>query len=150
MTDSLARIRALFAEATGLEPPSDAFVFGDSPALADDLAALVIDGTKRATTALLADLAHRDEQVPSAGDLAIVLDGRQQPVAVIRTTDVQVAPLRTVDAAFAWDEGEGDRSLEYWLAEHERFFRGRCDELGLTFSHDLLVVFERFELFWTP
>ena len=43
--------------------------------------------------------------------------------------------------AFAYDEGEGDRSLAYWRSEHERFFR-KYD----VFSEDMLLVCERFRL----
>lgn len=146
----LDRFRAAFQAATGEPPPDDAFGFGDSPVLQDELAALVVSGRKRATAALRADLDHRGDELPRPGQLAIVLDGRGAPVCVIRTTQVVVAPFRTVDARFAWDEGEGDRSLEHWLAEHRRFFQGRCQQLGIRFSEDLPVVFERFEVTWPP
>jgi hypothetical protein len=55
---------------------------------------------------------------------------------------------REVDAAFAWDEGEGDRSVAYWLDAHRRFFARRCAQLGVAFSDEVLTVFERFELVW--
>lgn len=149
MEASVQEFATAFAAATGEPPPQQAFAFGDSPELADELAALVLAGPKRATAALHADFGHRDDEVPRPGELAVVLDGSWAPVCVIRTVTVEVAPFSTVDAAFAWDEGEGDRSLDYWIAAHERFFRRRCEALGLEFSTDLEVVFERFELVWS-
>lgn len=148
--DELDRFRAAFAEATGEPPPEDAFAFGDSPTMQDELAALVVAGRKRATAALLADLAHRGDTAPEPGQLAIVLDGSAAPVCVVRTTEVAVGPFRAVDARFAWDEGEGDRSLAYWVDVHRRFFTGRCRALGIPFSEELPVVFERFEVAWLP
>jgi uncharacterized protein YhfF len=58
-------------------------------------------------------------------------------------------PFREVDEAFAWDEGEGDRSLAYWLDAHVAFFTRMCAVRGETFSEDMPTVFERFALVWT-
>jgi uncharacterized protein YhfF len=148
--DPVAAFMTAFVAATGQPAPEEAFAFGDQPAQADQLAQLVLAGRKRATAALFADLGHRQDQLPQPGDTAIVLDGSAHPLCVIRTIDVEVAPFHAVDEIFAWDEGEGDRSLEYWIAEHERFFRHRCAGLGIRFDEDLDVVLERFEVIWQP
>jgi uncharacterized protein YhfF len=138
-----------FAAARGLGgAPHDEFAFGDSEALADELAELVASGPKRATAGLLADYEADGEPVPEPGAYSVVLDGRGDAVAVIRTTEVRVGPLSTVDEGFAWDEGEGDRTLGSWLRAHTAFFTRRCAELGLAFSADLMVVFVRFEKVW--
>ena len=72
----------------------------------------------------------------------------RRPLAIVRTTDVRVGPLSSVDDRFAWDEGEGDRTRAWWLDAHTRFFSRQCTAMGLTFSDDIGVVFERFELVW--
>lgn len=118
--------------------------------MADELAWLVLHGQKRATAGLHLEHQVDGEPIPRPGDCSMVLDGRGQPVCIIRTTEVEVKPLNRVDAAFAWDEGEGDRSLEWWWRAHHRYFSRRCAELGVSFSEDLPVVFERFELIWPP
>lgn len=83
-----------------------AFAFGDNPALADQLLELVIDGVKTATCST------EDEPNTSApGERWIVLDGRGEPRCVIETTEVTYRRFGEVDAGFARDEGEGDRSL---------------------------------------
>jgi uncharacterized protein YhfF len=146
----VAAFVAAFVAATGHPAPAEAFAFGDQPAQADHLAQLVAAGRKRATAALFADLGHRQDQLPRPGDTAIVLDGSAHPVCVIRTVEVEVAPFDAVDESFAWDEGEGDRSLEYWITEHQRFFRHRCAALGIRFDVGLDVVLERFEMIWRP
>ena len=89
-----------------------------------------------------------EDPVPEVGDRCVLLAGDGQPLAVVRTTDVRVGPLSSVDDAFAWDEGEGDRSRAYWLDAHTRFFRRQCAAQGWDFDDDVEVVFERFELVW--
>jgi hypothetical protein len=61
---------------------------------------------------------------------------------------VRTSPFSLVDAAFAWDEGEGDRSLAWWQRAHRDFFQRQCERAGVPFSEDLPVVLERFELVW--
>lgn len=140
-----------FRNSTGTESElKGAFAFGDSPDMADRLADLVVTGPKRATAGLALDFEHDGEPFPRTGEYWAVLDGRGRPVCVIRTTWVEVRPLKDVDAEFAWDEGEGDRSLAWWMDAHRRFFRRRCEALGVEFTDGLPTVLERFELSWPP
>lgn len=126
-----------------------AFAFGDNPEMADELASLVVAGTKTATAAALADYESADEPLPRSGDLFIVLDGAGAPRALIRTTGVRVVPFDEVDAAHAAAEGEGDGSLEFWRAGHRAYF-----ERTVGFSEDMPVVLEQFEVLypshWKP
>jgi uncharacterized protein YhfF len=147
--DAVQQMWQAFRHGTGTEAGLvSAFSFGDSPAMADELAHLVVDGPKRATAGLLLEFERDGEPVPRPGDHSIILDGRGHPVCVIRTTVVQTKPLNQVDAAFAWDEGEGDRSLAWWQRAHRRYFTRQCDRLGVPFTEDLAVVLERFEVVW--
>lgn len=132
-------------DATGVDGPYTAFVFGNDPEMADELGLLVRDGPKRATTSLLSEYEDDDEPIPSVGDLSVVLDGRGDPLCVIRTVEVEVRPFGLVDEAFAWVEGEGDRSLAYWREAHIRFFAS----VGGPVDDDTPVVLETFELLWS-
>jgi len=58
--------------------------------------------------------------------------------------------LVTVDDAFAWDEGEGDRTRRDWLAMHVRYFSARAMAENFTFDESMPAVFERFTLVWPP
>jgi uncharacterized protein YhfF len=147
-SDAVRKFWAEFCAQTGvaLDHRHDAFAFGDTPAMADELAELVLHGPKRATAGLLAD--YEGEPLPEVGAYSIVLSGDGQPVCVIRTTDLQITMFRDVDAAFAWDEGEGDRSLDYWRAAHIGCFARMCAPRGATFTDDLATVCERFEVVW--
>ncbi|GAB6937251.1 ASCH domain-containing protein [Isoptericola variabilis] len=124
--------------------PPDAWAFGDSPRLADELLALVLAGRKTAAASLVVEFEDVGDPLPVAGDLSIVLDGRGEPGALIRTTQVEIVPFADVTAEHAWLEGEGDRSIESWRAEHQRAWRGSLVALGRELDPSMLVVCERF------
>ena len=89
--------------------------FGDSVELADELLALVLHGPKRATAGLVAEFTADEERLPRIGGHWIVCDGRGVPQAVLRTVGLRLGVVESVDDAFAWDEGEGDRTRADWL-----------------------------------
>lgn len=123
-----------------------AWSFGDNQEQADRLLALVLDGTKTATSSALSEYDGDDAPLPRAGDLSIVVDGAGHPKALIRTTDVAVVPFGEVSGEFAAAEGEGDRTLDAWRTDHTEFFRRA---LGLaSVPDDFMVVTERFELLY--
>src|SRR5215218_7250030 len=90
------------------DPPVEQF--GDHAALADELLDLVLAGTKRATAGLVADFANQGEPLPRIGGHWVVCDSTGAPRAVLRSTELRIGPLASVDDAFAWDEGENDRT----------------------------------------
>lgn len=55
-------------------------------------------------------------------------------------------PFNKVDAGFAFREGEGDKSLNYWREAHVKFFTKELGPEGIPFSEDMLVVCEEFEV----
>jgi uncharacterized protein YhfF len=112
------------------------FPFGDNPALADELAALVLAGTKRATC-----WAASEDMLTAVGERWVLLDGSRRPLAVLETMELVQRRFGEVDAAFAYDEGEGDRSLEFWREAHREYF-GRRGQ----FAEDMLLYCERFRL----
>ena len=122
---------------------------GSDTALADELADLVVRGPKRATTSLLRDFETGIEPVfPKPGDYWLVIDGKGMPRCVIRTTKVDIEEFEKVDAQFAWDEGEGDRTLADWREGHIRFFTRHAAAHGTTFDESARVVLERFSVVW--
>jgi uncharacterized protein YhfF len=135
-----------FVSATGIDGPYEAWAFGDDsrPELATKLALLVRDGPKRATAGLAAEYEQGNEPLPKVGDMSVILDGSGSPSCVIRTNEVRIKRLGAVDEAFAWDEGEGDRSLAWWKDAHIRFFA----HLGVAIDDDTEMMLERFDLVW--
>ena len=93
-----------FQAASGIEHERyDVVRCGDSAALQDELAGLILSGRKRATASLVQEYA--DGVLPKVGDLVVVLDGAGRPVCVWRTSEIRVAPLIEVDAAFGKTSG---------------------------------------------
>jgi uncharacterized protein YhfF len=133
------------------QPPIEGF--GDSPAMADQLLALVIDGPKRATAGLVAAYEFDGEGLPSAGSHWIVTDGSGAERVVLRATDVRLGPVDSVDDSFAYDEGEGDRTRDSWLHGHRRFFERQVAQRGIAAPDGIdamICVFERFTIVWPP
>lgn len=147
MTNSSAEaLWAKYTAATGTDTSYTVWAFGapDDAVLATKLALLVRDGPKRATTSLAAEYDEDDEPLPRAGQHSVVLDGDGVAVCIIRTSAVEIRVFGEVDDQFAWDEGEGDRSLEFWRRVHvEAFSRD-----GFVVEESTPVVLERFELVW--
>jgi uncharacterized protein YhfF len=126
--------------------------FGSDPDMSDALLALVLGGPKRATAYLLRDVEFGGEKMSIVGGHVVVLDGADRPRAIWRTRTVDVKSLREVDSAFAWDEGEGDRTRTRadWLAMHVRYFTAQAKTQGFAFDDSMPAVFERFTLVWPP
>lgn len=112
------------------------FAFGDGPQLADELIDLVIRGVKTATCST-----EDEPNISAPNERWIVLDGRGEPRCVIETTEVTYCRFGEVDAAFAYEEGEGDRSLDHWRNAHRNYF----DRQG-EFREDMMLICERFRL----
>lgn len=124
--------------------------FGDSPELADELLACITHGPKRATAGLVAEFAADGEPLPRIGEHWVACDGRGTPVVVLRSVELRVGPLNSVDERFARDEGEDDRTPASWLANHRAYFRRSCARIGTDFHDEVEVVFERFRVVWPP
>jgi len=115
----------------------ESFSFGDTPELADEMLELVLLGKKTATCWAVAE----GDKGVVVGKRWIVKDGLGRPGAILETVELKRARFQEVDAAFAHDEGEGDRSLGYWRRAHAGYFTRR-DE----FSPDMELYCERFRL----
>jgi uncharacterized protein YhfF len=114
----------------------DTFSFGDSPELAEELALLVLAGKKTATCWAAAEgpLSH-------VGERMVMLDGSGRPRAVLETVELTQRRYNEVDASFAYDEGEDDRTLESWRRAHRNYFT----RLG-QFAPDMMLYCERFRM----
>ena len=114
----------------------ETFSFGDNPELADELAGLVLSGKKTATC-----WAASQGLLTQVGKRMVMQDGAGRPLAIVETVELTQVRFPDVDAAFAYDEGEGDRSLAYWRKAHETYF----SRLG-QFTPDMLLWCERFRV----
>jgi uncharacterized protein YhfF len=126
----------------------DAFGFGGEPELAEELAALVTAGRKRATTSLPVEFTSLGEPLPRAGDLSIIVRGDGRPVAIIERTHVQWRAFDEVDEGYAAVEGEGDASLASWREAHAQYFTEVCRRLGGSFDGSTPVLCQTFQVVW--
>ena len=124
----------------------EAWGFGGSPQAADELGALARDGTKTATCSLLWEYEHDGDALPQVGEHSVVLGGSGRPMCVIETIEVAIRPFDQVDARFANDEGEGDRSLAGWREGHWGFFSRVCERIGRSVVETMPLVCERFRV----
>ncbi|WP_207694784.1 hypothetical protein DOK67_0000711 [Enterococcus sp. DIV0212c] len=126
----------------------EVWAFGNSPKMADELLAHVLKREKTGTSSLhlLYKLGLEDEQIPEVGSYSVLLDGADQAQAIICTKVVDILPYSQISDVHAYLEGEGDRTLSYWRRVHQPFFEQALEEYELTFSEDLLIVYEVFEL----
>ncbi len=129
-------------------PPSDQF--GDTPELADALVKLVLKGQKQATCELQIWFDSRGITLPTIGDQVIIMGGSGTERCIIETTQVDLCSVQQVDEAFAWDEGEGDRSLVFWKDAHDAYYKRQAKRDGFEYSDEMICVCERFKLIWPP
>lgn len=146
MNDEIQTYWKQFCEKKGLpcETPFDAWSFGEGKAMADELAALVLCGRKRATCSAY-ELYEEGETMSRPGEYNMILDGEGHPVCVTQTTEVSILPFNRVTPEQAAAEGEGDLSYEYWHRVHTDFFDRAYRACGKRFYESAPVVYERFE-----
>lgn len=113
------------------------FAFGDSPAMADELLSLVLQGKKTATCWA----ASQGLKGSALGARYVVLDGVGVPRAVIQSTELLQRRFDEVPEDFAAEEGEGDLSHAHWAAVHQDCFTREG-----TYAPDMMLWCERFRL----
>ena len=124
--------------------------FGDTARLADELLDMVLSGRKRATAELVSEFTHRGDPLPRIGSHWIACDSTGAPRIVIRSTSLRIGPFTSADAAFAFAEGEDDRTLASWQREHRRYWERTSAARGAVWSESEEIVFEYFAVVWPP
>jgi uncharacterized protein YhfF len=122
--------------------------FADTPEAASKVGKLVRDGVKTTSSSLLWGLEHIGMPLPKVGDTSLVVDGNGDPLCVIEMTEVEIRPFSTVDEQFAFEYGEGERTLAFWLSDNWDFHSRWCLEIGREPSEMMPIVFQRFRLLY--
>lgn len=149
MNQSVVDLWTQFKNQSAITPDHyEAWAFGNSPEMADELLAHVLKGEKTGTSSLhlLYGRDFEDEKLPEVGDYSVLLDGDDQAQAIIRTKVVDILPYSQLSEVHGYLEGEGDRTLRYWRSVHQPFFEQALEAYNLPFSEDMLIVYELFEL----
>jgi uncharacterized protein YhfF len=124
----------------------EAFAFGFTPEDAREIAPLVLSGTKTATGSVLRSYEADRKRLPVPGDHWIVIVESDTPICIIETTHVQIIPFDEVSADYAWEGGEGDRSLAAWREIYWDYIAREYQRLGLEPSAKAPLVLERFRV----
>ena len=124
----------------------EAFRFGNTEQMANELADLVLSGVKTATSSLLWALEQEQQPVVQVGDFSIVTDWEHRPVCIIQTTEVNIVPFRDINAQFAYDYGEGDRTLVWWKQHLWDYYVQECALIDRQATVEMPLVCERFQV----
>lgn len=133
-------------ESLSLDTPLPVFDMFGNETLADELATLIVNGTKTATASWYDGYLIDNEPIPVKNSYFIVLNSKKSPVAIIQNTDVTIASFDEVNSEHAYLEGEGDRSLNYWRTVHQNFWESELAMYDVTFNEKIKVVLERFKV----
>lgn len=114
--------------------------YGDSAELEQELLRLIKAGEKTASTSLAWAYSTVGAEIPSPGDIQLVINSHGQPEVVTQLTSVRVVPFSEVTTEHAALEGEGDKSLAYWRESHWQFFSRECERIGKIPSEQIPVV----------
>ena len=136
----------LYADSHHIDASYEAWKFCGGGEVGDQLAKLVLEGTKTATASSFIAYKTEGEEVPQAGCFSVILFDNGEAACIIRATCVSVVPFNMVSARHAYLEGEGDRSLAYWRNVHREAFTPDYKDAGLDFDEDGLCVLEEFEV----
>ena len=125
-----------------------ASALGSTRALSNTLAELVLGDVKRAHATLRRDFEKDLDPLPQPGEHLVVLDGAGCPQAIVRHSHVELRLFNEIDDAFAFEAGEGDLSLRWWLTAHRQDFSERAEREGFEMDERAVLVLEYFERVW--
>ncbi len=142
------RFIQIHKEYKNTEIPED-YYFCDNKKYADELAELVKNGIKTATSSLKMLYDLEKEELPKINDLSIITDFTGNAIAIIKNTKVDFIKFFEVTEEFASKEGEGNKSLEYWRKAHIEVFTKWLKEFDILFDESMEIVYESFEVLFT-
>lgn len=134
-------------EYQAINQPSS-FYFCDNKKDADKCAELVVMKIKQASSPSVWWFKKYNETFPKIGDIAIVTNWNGDAKAIIRTTKVELVEFRKITPQYAYIEGEGDRSLDYWKKVHWDYYKREMEKFQEYPNEEMEIVCEYFETIW--
>jgi len=110
------------------------------------IAPLVRNGTKTASGGLVWSNDFDGTRGSRPGDLWIVIAGPDEPVCIIETTEVRVFPYDEVPKEYAWEGGEGDRTMADWRRMYWEYIVSECRRIGREPHRKAPLAMERFQV----
>jgi uncharacterized protein YhfF len=124
---------------------SDVYYFGLDEKLANELLDLVLKGKKQATTSSIESFIKGGIPLPKVGNYYILTSYDGTPKCIVKNVRVIMSTFKELTFDIVKLEGEDD-NLESWRQGHQKFFTEEGKHIGYTFSPDMKVVFEEFEV----
>ena len=124
----------------------DSYYFCADEESANLCANLVLEGEKRASAGLLWSYEAEKEPLPEIGQLSVITNWDKIPQCIIEIISVEQKPFNEVTDEFAFEEGEGDKTLDFWRKVHWEFFSAECEDIGREPSQEMPVILEKFKV----
>lgn len=120
--------------------------FCDNKIDANDCGELVLSGDKQATSPSLWGIERRKEPMPQVGDLDLITNWQGEALAIIQTKSVKLVAFNKISQAYAFKEGEGDKSLTYWKEVHWLYYQRELAPFDMEPTTEMPIVCIEFEV----
>ncbi|WP_314208399.1 ASCH domain-containing protein [Vagococcus salmoninarum] len=127
---------------------SEIVAFGSSESEQTDLAQLVLQGVKVATSSLAELYPLRQQPLTQVGDIWQIQDGQQRVICYVQVTNVLEQPFGKIDSTFALEEGDG--SYANWHQIHETYYASLLKKYGRTLTSQTPLICTWFTLIPDP
>lgn len=137
-----------YCDSVGMNPDEvyvEASIAGNKD-IAEELLLLFLQGKKKAGSGLVQDYISAGDELPKIGNYWIVLDSKERPRCILKTTKVVTHKFSDVPVEIAMAEGEGDSSLDFWRKAHIEFFSPYLAGLGIENIEQADVVTEFYQI----
>jgi uncharacterized protein YhfF len=126
---------------------SGELVFEDSGFTGKTQLSLVLSGAKTATFTPFDSFEINRESIPVAGEVYVVLDSEEEPVAILEVTNVTVIPFNEIPWDLAARDGENE-NLSDWQDKMREFLDDEADLCGFEVREDSKIVCEIFRVIY--
>ncbi len=126
---------------------SGELVFEDSGFTGKTQLSLVLSGAKTATFTPFDSFEINRESIPVSGEVYVVLDSEEEPVAILEVTNVTVIPFNEIPWDLAARDGENE-NLSDWQDKMREFLEDEADLCGFEVREDSKIVCEIFRVIY--
>ena len=126
---------------------SGELVFEDSGFTGKTQLSLVLSGAKTATFTPFDSFEINRESIPVSGEVYVVLDSEEEPVAILEVTNVTVIPFNEIPWDLAALDGENE-NLSDWQDKMREFLEDEADLCGFEVREDSKIVCEIFRVIY--
>lgn len=116
---------------------------------AETLLSLVLQGKKRANCSAYDFYLQQKKELPTPG-YTILCTPQGEAACILHIDKVTLHKFSDISPSFAFKEGEGDFSLNYWRKVRGSFFTRKFSEAGWHFTPDKILVCEEFHVVYIP